>query len=43
MSATTTVTGTPDKPPIVGAPRRGSLLKRLASPYRPGLRTPDQA
>jgi peptide/nickel transport system permease protein len=34
MSATTTVTGTPDKAPIVQAPRRGSLLKRLASPYR---------
>ena len=34
MSATTTVTGTPDKPPIVQAPRRGSLLKRLTMPYR---------
>ena len=35
MTATTTVTGASDKPPVAGPPRkRGNLLKRLAAPYR---------
>src|SRR6478735_4633299 len=34
MSATTTVTGSPDKAPIVEAPKRGSIFKRLLMPYR---------
>ena len=35
MTATTTVTGSSEKPPEVGPPRkRGSILTRLARPFR---------
>ena len=35
MTATTTLSGSSDKPPVAGPPRkRGNILKRIASPYR---------
>ena len=35
MTATTTVTGSPDKAPVVEPPRkRGSIFSKIAAPYR---------
>jgi peptide/nickel transport system permease protein len=35
MTATTTVTGSPDEAPVAGPPKgRGNIFKRIASPYR---------
>src|ERR1700755_768871 len=35
MTATTTVTGSPDKPPVAVPPRRrGGFFSKIASPYR---------
>ena len=32
MTATTTVTGSPDKPPVTGAPKRRGILSKIAHP-----------
>src|SRR5690349_6325482 len=34
MTATTTVTGSEDKAPVVQAPRRGSIISKIAAPYK---------
>lgn len=35
MTATTTVTGSPDEAPVTGAPKgRGNIFKRISAPYR---------
>ena len=34
MTATTTVTGSEDKAPVVQAPRRGNIFAKIATPYR---------
>src|SRR3954452_3126618 len=34
MAATTTVTGSEDKAPVVEPPRRGNLFHKIARPYR---------
>src|SRR3954449_11084525 len=34
MTATTTVTGSEDKAPVVEPPRRGSIFSKIAAPYR---------
>ena len=34
MTATTTVTGSPDKPPVTGAPKRRGILSKIAHPYK---------
>ena len=34
MTATTTVTGSEDKAPVVETPRRGSLFTKIARPYK---------
>ena len=34
MAATTTVTGSEDKAPVVEPPRRGSIFSKIAQPYR---------